>query len=125
MGSGLPAMHGAAQYRGVERRRHTVLVTDKSEYHCRDGWCLAVRSRATGRFVSGHPAIGLRVTYGVRYGHGRIDRVTTPGDLFPGDRICLSTNRVGRENEIITSPLVAIVRPPKYIVAGYGSGPSS
>ena len=121
MATSLPAMHGMPPYRGVERRRHTVLVTDNSEYHCRDGWCVAVRDRTSGRFVAEHHAIGLHVTYGVRYGDYGLQRVTTPEDLFPGDRICLSATHDGREKEVITSPLVAIMRPPRYIVAAYRS----
>jgi|SRR5579859_2825332 len=122
MSASVPTMHGVARYQGVERRRHTVLVTENSEYHCRDGWCVAVRDRATGHFVPDHHALGCRVTYGVRYGsHGGIERVTEPADLFVGDRICLSTKRDGQESEVITSPLVAITRPPRYIVARYGA----
>jgi hypothetical protein len=117
---GIPAMHGAAPFRGVERRRHTVLVTGNSEYHCRDGRCVAVRDRRTDRYVTGHHAIGLHVTGGIRYGsQGGIEQVSPPEDLLAGERLCFSSHRDGREFEVITSPLLAIERPPKDVVARY------
>ena len=35
-------------YRGTERRRHRVYMTRNTEYHFRDGVCVAVRDRRTG-----------------------------------------------------------------------------
>ena len=38
-------------YRGPERRRHRVFVTRNTEYHFRDGFCIAVRDRRTGQLA--------------------------------------------------------------------------
>ena len=62
-------MSGTAEqstYRGPERRRHRVLVTANSEYHCRDDICVAVRDRRTDRFVGDHPALGKHISGGLR-----------------------------------------------------------
>ena len=38
----------------IERRRHFVYLTGTSEYHLRDGICVAVRRRGDEGFVRGH-----------------------------------------------------------------------
>ncbi len=40
-------------YAGPDRRRHRVYVTKNTEYHFRDGFCVAVRDRRTGDFLQG------------------------------------------------------------------------
>jgi hypothetical protein len=37
-----------------ERRRHLVFVTQRAEYHVRDGICVAVRRRGEEAFTRGH-----------------------------------------------------------------------
>jgi hypothetical protein len=37
-----------------ERRRHLVFVTQRAEYHLRDGICVAVRRRGEASFARGH-----------------------------------------------------------------------
>jgi hypothetical protein len=115
----LPALHGVAPFRGVERRRHTVLVTENSEYLFRDDRCIAVRNRTAGRFVDDHHAIGLRLTYGIRYGLDGIEQISVAQDLLLGERLCLSEMRDGREFEVITSPLLSIERPSRDVVDRY------
>ena len=106
-------------YRGPERRRHRVFVTRNSEYHCRDGVCVAVRDRSTRRFVAEHPALGKRVTGGLRFKHdGGIESMTTSADVKPGEQVCFTAE--GDERTLITSPLKAIERPPKDVVDAYG-----
>jgi hypothetical protein len=117
---GIPAMHGSQAYEGAERRRHTVLITRNSEYHCRDGVCIAVRDCRTGRVALGHHAIGLRLSGAIGYdADGDVDHVSPPGDLHPGEHLCFSARGMGREEEVITSPLIAIERPPRHVVARY------
>jgi hypothetical protein len=115
----LPALHGESPFRGVERRRHKVLVTENSEYLFRDDRCIAVRSRTSGRFVDEHHAVGLRLTYGIRYGLDGIEQVSVPHDLLVGERLCLSEMRDGREFEVITSPLLSIGRASRDVVERY------
>ena len=106
-------------YRGPERRHHRVLVTLNSEYHCRDGVCVAVRDRRTGHFVARHPALGKHVTGGLRLNKkGGIDSAVIGGDPQPGDQVCFET-RGDDEGSVITSPLSAIERPGKDVVRSY------
>lgn len=107
-------------YRGPERRRHRVLVTRNSEYHCRDDVCVAVRDRETLRFAPNHPAIGKHFSGGLRFNDsGGIDSATMSlSDLKPGQQVCFSGDD-GGDRTLITSPLSAIERPPKHIVEQY------
>lgn len=108
-----------SSYRGPERRRHRVLVTLNSEYHCRDGVCVAVRNRRTGRFQAQHPALGRHVSGALRFNqNGGIESATSGDDLEPGEQVCFAGDR-DEERTLITSPLSAIERPPKDIVATY------
>ena len=56
-----------ASYRGSERRRHRVYMTRNTEYHFRDGFCVAVRDRRTGDFLHGHLALQRRVHGGLKF----------------------------------------------------------
>ena len=105
-------------YRGPERRIHRVLVTLNSEYHCRDGVCVAVRDRRTGRFVAQHLALGKHISGGLRFNQkGGIESATT-GYPKPGEQVCFEGN--GKEERtVITSRLSAVERPPKDIVRTY------
>ena len=106
-------------YRGPERRRHRVLVTLNSEYHCRDGECVAVRDRRTGNFVTTHPALGKHVTGGIELNKkGGIASATTGADPQPGQQVCFETGGDDEES-VLTSPLTMIERPPKSVVAAY------
>jgi hypothetical protein len=121
---GIPALHGTPTFPGVERRRHTVLVTRNTEYHCRDGRCLAVRDRHTGQISTRHGAVGLRMTGGIRYARGGgIDEVSPPEDLRIGEQLCFSSfsehDEAEAKYEVVTSPLVTILRPPKEVLALY------
>jgi hypothetical protein len=105
-------------YRGPERRRHRVFVTRNTEYHCRDGVCVAVRDRRTRQFVHAHAALGKRISGGLRFNqNGGIESASTSADLQPGEQICFSS--ADNDRSVITSPLSAIERPPKEIVRTY------
>ena len=54
-------------YGGPERRRHRVYLTRNTEYHLRDGFCVAVRDRRTGDFLQGHLALQRRVHGGLKF----------------------------------------------------------
>jgi hypothetical protein len=106
-------------YRGPERRHHRVLVTRNSEYHCRDGVCVAVRDLRTRHFVAEHPALGKHISGGLRFNEsGGIESATAGPDPRPGDQVFFTAEGEG-ERTVITSPLSAIERPPKDIVKTY------
>lgn len=111
---------GRGAYAGPERRRHRVFVTKNSEYHTRDGICIAVRDRTTGRFCEDHMALGKRVSSGIRFNdEGGIASISQPGNAHIGEQLCFTAGDHDLEHEIITSPLTAILRPPKEILRVY------
>jgi len=107
-------------YAGPERRRNRVLVTSNSEYHCRDGSCVAVRDRRTRKFLRGHKAIGKQMTGGMRIERDRgFTGVSPPEALLEGEQLCFSSCDGDLVHDVITSPLRAIVRPPKDVASRY------
>jgi hypothetical protein len=106
-------------YQGSDRRRHRVYITRNTEYHLRDGICVAVRDRRSRSFRSAHIALNLRMEGGVRiYPNGAlIPNVENPVE---GDAIFFT--HVGPEGEmkqIVTSRVEKVDRPAKTIVALY------
>jgi len=101
---------------GPERRRHRVYVTKNTEYHFRDGFCVAVRDRRTGDFLQGHLALRRRIQGGIKFFlNGAI--VPNPGEPATGESLYFATE--GRD--LVTSPLEGVERPAKEIVAAYPS----
>ena len=110
---------GMANYQGSDRRRHRVYVTRNTEYHIRDGICVAVRDRKSRSFRAAHIALNLRMEGGVRiYANGAlIPNVENPAE---GDAIFFT--HVGPEGDmkqIVTSRVEKVDRPVKTIVALY------
>lgn len=104
----------AEAFPGNERRRHRVYVTKNTEYHFRDGFCVAVRDRRTGDFLRGHLALRRRLHGGLKfYLNGAI--VPNPGEPAPGEALYFAYE--GRD--LVTSPLESVERPEKAIVATY------
>lgn len=106
-------------YTGVERRVHKVYVTRNTEYHVREGVCVAVRDRHGGGFHTAHMALSLRMDGAVRiYSNGGvIPQVSAPE---PGDAIYFTYRRPdGEERQIVTSRLLSVERPPKKVVESY------
>jgi len=104
----------AKKYEGPDRRRHRVYVTRNTEYHFRDGYCVAVRDRRTGDFLFGHLALRRRAHGGLRFFlNGAI--VPNPGDPREGEAIYFASE--GRD--LVTSPIVRIERPTKELVDAY------
>jgi hypothetical protein len=112
-----PGRVGAApdkRYGGSERRRHRVYLTRNTEYHFRDGFCVAVRDRRTGDFLHGHLALQRRVHGGIRFSaEGGI--APNAGEPSPGESLYFAAD--GRD--LVTSPLEAVERPAKEIVEAY------
>lgn len=99
-----------------ERRRHRVYVTRNTEYHFRDGFCVAVRDRKSGDFLPGHLAVRRRLQGGLKFfGNGAI--VPNLGDPAPGEALYFAAG--GRD--LVTSPVERIDRPAKKIVDAYPS----
>ena len=103
-------------YEGPDRRRHRVYVTKNTEYHFRDGFCVAVRDRRTGDFLHGHLDLRRRIHGGLKFFlNGAI--VPNPGEPRVGEALYFATD--GRD--LVTSPLENVERPSKEIVSAYPS----
>jgi hypothetical protein len=108
------AVVGGAGFTGPERRRHRVYVTRNTEYHFRDGFCVAVRDRRTGKFLQSHLALRRRIHGGLRFFlNGAI--IPNPGEPQPGEALYFES--AGRD--LVTSPLETVERPPKDVVEAY------
>jgi hypothetical protein len=106
-------------YKGSDRRRHRVYVTRNTEYHLRDGVCVAVRDRRSRAFRAAHIALNLRMEGGVRiYPSGAmIPNVVAPE---AGDAIFfVRQDPDGELKQIVTSRVERVDRPAKNIVALY------
>lgn len=102
------------EWGGPERRRHRVYVTRNTEYHFKDGFCVAVRDRRSGDFLQGHLALRRRVQGGLKFfASGAI--VPNSGPPTPGEALFFASD--GRD--LITSPVERIDRPRKEIVSAY------
>jgi len=105
---------GGPSYGGPERRRHRVYVTRNTEYHFRDGVCVAVRDRRTGQFMRGHSALAGRIDAGIKFfDNGSI----APSAREPRPGECLYFASDGRD--LVTSPLQAVERPGRETVSTY------
>jgi hypothetical protein len=101
-----------------ERRRHRVYVTRNTEYHFRDGFCVAVRDRRSGDFLPGHLALQRRLHGGLKFfSNGGI--VPNAGDPRPGEALYFAAE--GRD--LVTSPVESIDRPSKALVMAYPEPP--
>ncbi|MFO0679574.1 MAG: hypothetical protein U0169_23810 [Polyangiaceae bacterium] len=110
----LSLQENVGEYGGPERRRHRVYVTRNTEYHFRDGFCVAVRDRRTGDFLHGHLALRRRIHGGLKFFlNGAI--VPNPGDPQVGEALYFEAN--GRD--LVTSPLEAVERPARDVVHAY------
>ena len=104
----------APQFRGTERRRHRVFMTRNTEYHFRDGTCVAVRDRRTGEWLPGHLALRRQLFGSIRFFmNGSI--LPNPGEPKVGEALFFASG--GRD--LITSPLESVERPAKELVQDY------
>ena len=104
-------------YKGVERRRHKVFVTRNTEYHFRDGLCVAVRDRRTGEWISDHVALHRPVSGSLQFFPNGAIRPNI-GQPRKGEALFFATG--GRD--LVTSPLIDVERPRKTIVDTYPRG---
>ena len=104
-------------YKGVDRRRHKVYVTRNTEYHFRDGLCVAVRDRRSGEWISDHVALQRPISGSLKfYPNGAIR--PSLGQPRMGEALFFATG--GRD--LVTSPLLEVERPAKAIVSTYPRG---
>jgi hypothetical protein len=103
-----------AGYLGPDRRRHRMYVTRNTEYHFRDGFCVAVRDRRTGEFLQGHLALRRRVHGGLRFTR---DGGITPntGEPREGESLYFASE----ERDLVTSALESVQRPPREVAKAY------
>ena len=106
-------------YQGTERRRHRVYVTRNTEYHMRDGVCVAVRDRQSHSFRNAHIALNLKLEGGVKiFPNGAMVPNITRPDV--GDAIFFNhVGSDGEEKQIVTSRVERIDRPTKKDVMLY------
>jgi hypothetical protein len=103
----------ATTYKGNERRHHQVYITQNTEYHVRSGQVVGVRRRGVDGWLGEHAALSMRVVGSVQRG------MWVPSDSKPqaGDRLYLAHSK----NDVVTSPVLEIARPPKNVVSQYPS----
>ena len=106
----------SCDYEGPERRRHRIYVTKNTEYHFRDGFCVAVRDRKSGDFLHGHLALRRRMQGAIRFLRDGGIRAN-PGEPQTGEALYFSAE--GRD--LLTSPLEHIERPSRELVGAYAS----
>ncbi|MBV70840.1 MAG: hypothetical protein CMH52_05770 [Myxococcales bacterium] len=102
------------QFNGRERRRHRLFVTQNTEYHLREQLCVGVRDLWSGRWRDDHPAVGRRLFGAVVPGPDGLEPINEPSVN------CLLWFENG-ENDILTSRLTAITRPPKNVLVRYAA----
>jgi hypothetical protein len=101
-------------FKGKDRRRHAVFVTRNTEYHLRDGYCIAVRDRDSGEFLPGHLALQRRLQGGLKfYMNGAM--VPNPGTPRAGESLFFAAH--GRD--LVTSPIERVDRPQRELVRAY------
>jgi hypothetical protein len=106
-------------YQGIERRRHTLYVTRNTEYHLRDGVCVAVRDRQSRSFRAAHIALNLRLEGIVKsFSNGAV--LPQAAEPSVGDAIYFNDRNLdGEERQIVTSRLERIDRPSKRDIMDY------
>jgi hypothetical protein len=90
------------EYRGPERRKYRVFVTDNTEYHLRADICVAVRNTKTGEWLEHHFTIGSRLEGGLSVRGGGFDLHVGAPEV--GDRLAF-------DNDVLTSPVRTMRRP--------------
>jgi hypothetical protein len=91
-------------------------MTRNTEYHFRDGVCVAVRDRRTGDWLPGHLALRRQLFGGLRFFmNGGL--LPNPGEPAVGEALFFGEG--GRD--LVTSPLQSVERPSPEMVAQYPS----
>ena len=93
-----------------------MFLTRNTEYHFRDGICVAVRDRRSGDWLPGHLALRRTLFGSIKFFmNGSL--LPHPGEPRVGEALFFASG--GRD--LITSPLEGIERPARDLVAEYPS----
>lgn len=101
------------KYSGIERRKHQLYVTKNTEYHLRDGVCVAVRDRHRGTWRLNHKTLNRSLTGAVRFTDG--DARPTFENPEVGDALFFGEGG----GDVVTSSLLDVRRPDKGVVDSY------
>lgn len=101
-------------YQGPERRIHKVFVTSNTEYHMRSACVVAVRDLKSGQWKSDHKSIGSELVASLCNAENGGFKVKVGTDTDLGVRLCFDV-------DLITSPVLAVQRPPREIVMRYAA----
>jgi hypothetical protein len=94
----------------LERRRHRALITKNTEYHLKDGICVAVRDRKTGQWCREHPALTMRLVMVSSPDGGPTNSHPVGGRAYFLDE---------SQRNLLTSLVERVVRPPREAVSVY------
>lgn len=112
----------SSNYLGPDRRRLTLYVMRNTEYHLRDGVCVAVRDRRSGCWLPAHCALRRTLSGAVRYfSQGHAASLLAAPEV--GDSLCFGPCGSGGR-ELVTSELSSVERPGRNQLAGYPSCPN-
>jgi hypothetical protein len=93
-------------------------MTRNTEYHLESGVCVAVRDRATGNWQLCHGALGRRLSASIRLQGGQPPHPKfEPPEI--GDALFFASYGSVGSDEVLTSCLLSIERPPKATIDAY------
>jgi len=107
-------MQTSALSSNQDRRFNKMFVTRNTEYYLRGELCLAVKDRRTSEWLSGHLAIGRRLSGGVRILPNG-EAIPVPSSPAVGEALYFAEG--GRE--LITSVLCCVERAPRELVQSF------
>jgi hypothetical protein len=102
------------EYSGPERRSRAMYVTRNTEYHFREGVCVAVRDRETQSWLITHPALGRPLSGSVRF-NKHLEAYPTLESPRVGEGLFFGSGGP----DVVTSNLLAVGRPEKTTVGAY------
>ncbi len=103
-----------SSYGGRDRRTHRMFVTRNTEYHFRQGVCVAVRDRQSGNWLVAHLALNRPLSGRVRF-HPNGVALPDDGEPCVGEAMFFG----GQGRDLVTSTLCEVERPPKQLVTSY------
>jgi hypothetical protein len=98
-------------YEGIDRRVHKVYVTANTEYHFRRGLCVGVFDRRREKWFERHRALDKSISCVLKLCDNGMIAVDKRNPEV-GDSLCVG-------EDLITSPIQQIARPPREVVAHY------
>ncbi|MEE8408000.1 MAG: hypothetical protein V3T05_00210 [Myxococcota bacterium] len=96
-------------FRGSDRRRHSVYITRNSEYHLRDRLCVGVRG-TDGEWLEDHAAVGSELVATMQPNGAIV--LADVGRPRVGGRLCFAS-------DLMTSSVLSVTRPSVTAVLHY------